>query len=190
MLKASFLSYWHVSQLHSPTYDSLCFSLLSFPRVTQHPAKMVPVGHKWWVQKGEGKRKCHGDRNYQVQLFSQEASNKFLIVALSLYQSEIAPRRPRWTTDLPILLAYILHIRKFTLHSFSVYHSMHLNIEYDVCCKFFFINTLIRLRSYSSILSSLNSFYYKRVFDFTKCFSWIYWGSLVFFFFFFFLPLI
>ena len=65
MLKASFLSYWHVSQPHSPTYDSLCFFLLSFPRVTQHPTEMVPVGNRQWVGKDKGKRKCHGDWNYQ-----------------------------------------------------------------------------------------------------------------------------
>ena len=162
ILKASFLSYWHVSQPCSPTYDSLCFSLLSFPRVTQRPAKMVPMGNRWWVGKGEGKRKCHGDRNYQVQLLSREASNKFLVVALSLYQSEIAPTRPRWTTDLPIVLTYILHTRKFTLHSFSVYHWMHVSIQYDAAYKLFFIYTLIRLRNYASILNSLNSFYFKK----------------------------
>ena len=128
ILKASFLSYWHVSQPRSPTYDSLCFSLLSFPRVTQRPAKMVPVGNRQWVGKGEGKRKGHGDGNYPVQLLSREASHKFLVGALSLYQSEIAPRRPTWTTDLPIVLTYILDIREFTLHSFSVYHWMHLSI--------------------------------------------------------------
>ena len=155
-LKASFLSYWHVSQPRSPTYDSLCFSLLSFPRVTQCPAKMVPVGNRQWVGKGEGKRKGHGDGSYQVQLLSREASHKFLVGALSLYQSEIAPMRPTWTTDLPIVLTYILHTKDFTLHSFSVYHWMHLSVQFGVCCKFFFIYTLIRLRNYASIISSLN----------------------------------
>ena len=161
ILKASFLSYWHVSQPRCPTYDSLCFSLLSFPRVTQRPAKMVPVGNGQWVGKGEGKRKGHGDGSYQVQLLSREAIRKFLVGALSLYQSQIAPMRPTWTTDLPIVSPYILHTREFTLHSFSVYHSMHLSIEHDVCCKLLFMDTLIRLRNYSSILNSLNSFYYK-----------------------------
>lgn len=160
-LKASFLSYWHVSQPRSPTYDSLCFSLLSFPRVTQCPAKMVPVGNRQWVGKGEGKRKGHGDGSYQVQLVSREASRKFLVVVLSLYQSERAPMRPTWTTDLPIVSTYILHTGEFTLHSFSVYHWMHLSIEHDVCCKLLFMDTLIRLRNYSSILNSLNSFYDK-----------------------------
>ena len=161
ILKASFLSYWHVSQPRCPTYDSLCFSLLSFPRVTQRPAKMVPVGNGQWVGKGEGKRQGHGDGSYQVQLLSREAIRKFLVGALSLYQSQIAPMRPTWTTDLPIVSPYILHTREFTLHSFSVYHSMHLSIEHDVCCKLLFMDTLIRLRNYSSILNSLNSFYYK-----------------------------
>jgi len=160
-LKASFLSYWHISQSRSPTYDFLCFSLLSFPRVTQCPAKMVPVGNRQWVGKGEGKRKGHGDGSYQVQLVSREASRKFLVVVLSLYQSERAPMRPRQTTDQPIVSTYILHTREFTLHSFSVYHWMHLSIEHDVCCKLLFMDTLIRLRNYSSILNSLNSFYYK-----------------------------
>ena len=118
--------------------------------------------------KGEGKSECHGDGNYQVQLLSRESSHKFLVVALSLYQSKVAPTRPRQTTDLPILLTYVLHTRKCTLHSFSVYHSMHLSTEYDVCCKFFFMDTLIRLRNYSSFLNSLNTFYYKRVLDFAK----------------------
>ena len=155
-LKASFLSYWHVSQPRSPTYDSLCFSLLSFPRVTQCPAKMVPVGNRQWVGKGEGKRKGHGDGSYQVQLLSREVSHKFLVGALSLYQSEIAPMRPTWATDLPIVLTYILHTKDFTLHSFSVYYWMHLSVQFGVCCKFFFIYTLIRLRNYASIISSLN----------------------------------
>lgn len=161
ILKASFLSYWHISQPRSPTYDSLCFSLLSFPRVTQRPAKMVPVGNRQWVGKGEGKRKGHGDGSYQVQLVSREASRKFLVVVLSLYQSERAPMRPRQTTDQPIVSTYILHTREFTRHSFSVYHWMHLSVEHDVCCELLFMDTLIRLRNYSSILNSLNSFYYK-----------------------------